>query len=393
MNQPASYKLVLLFLVLLYSNLPLLVPALDVLRPAQLLAALALGTLLVERALSRTSLDPVWPDGLLLLAFLGAAALSCLTAIWLRLATEALADLAKMVLIYFLLVNSTNTPHRLRGVMWTMVLAGLIPAVGALRNYATGNLREGRAGWVGIFANPNELAYSLVILLPLTASLASGRRPMVRLALLAIALIQTAAILVTFSRGGLMGLSAVAALYVWRKRSAFLMILMALGMVAALLFASSRWNRAESFSNLEGDAGFRQRLATAQAGLAMFADRPLLGVGVGCSIVAWSLYAPEGVHARHALANHNTFLQVLGETGIVGFVPFMLLLFLGIYHVRKLAVRASRTEVGQLASGLETALWGFVACGMSGGWALSWFAYILLALSASMKRIAERTSL
>ena len=51
--------------------------------------------------------------------------------------------------------------------MWIMVIGGLFPALGTLRNYLAGNLYEGRAAWIGIFANPNEVAYALVILVPL----------------------------------------------------------------------------------------------------------------------------------------------------------------------------------------------------------------------------------
>jgi hypothetical protein len=40
-----------------------------------------------------------------------------------------------------------------------------------------------------------------------------------------------------------------------------------------------------------------------------------------------------------------------------------------------------------LGAGLEIALWGFVVCGLSGGYLLTWFPYILLGLASSAKRI------
>ena len=166
--------------------------------------------------------------------------------------------------------------------MWTVVIGGLLPAAGTLRNYLQGNMVEGRAGWVGIFANPNELAYSLVILLPLAASLAAGLGILPRLALLGVALIYVAAILVTFSRGGLLGLVAVMGFYAWRKRS-----VAAPGFGSApvrrrrCILAGRFWSRGEGFTNLNEDVTFRQRLATSEAGLAMFVDHPLLGVGTG----------------------------------------------------------------------------------------------------------------
>ena len=390
-GSPASYWLLLAFLFLLYANLPLVLPSLDVLHPAKVVAGVALVALLAERAFARKSLAFAWPEGSLLLCFLGAAALSSLTALWPRLAAEAVADLLlKMTIVFFFIVNCANTERRLRGVMWTMVIGGLLPAAGTLKNHVQGNLFEGRAAWVGIFANPNELAYSLVILLPIAAFLATGMALIPRLALLGVALVYVAAILVTFSRSGLLGLVAVMGLYAWRKRSILLQGMMVLLVIAGLLLAGRFWTRDEGFTNLNDDVTVRQRLATSQAGLAMFADHPLFGVGLGCSVIAWPLYAPEGLYTKGALVTHNTFIQALGETGAIGFIPFILFIGFGLYHVRKVALRSAQGGLANLGAGIEIAIWGFVACGLSGGYALTWFPYILLGLAASARQIQVR---
>jgi putative inorganic carbon (hco3(-)) transporter len=383
------YWLLLVFLTLLYSNLPILIPALEAIRPAKLVAGVALVMLLVETVFARKSFEFAWPEGFLLLGFLGSAALSSLTALWVRQAVEAGSDLLKIVLVYFVIVNCVNTERRLRGVMWTMVIGGLFPAAGALRNYFHGNLVEGRAAWVGVFANPNDLAFTLVVLVPLAAFLATGLRPMPRLALLGISIVYVAAIFVTFSRGGALGLVAVIGLCAWRKKSILFQVLMVLLLVAGLIFAGRFWTRGEDFSHLTGDVSFQQRLATSRAGLAMFADHPLLGVGLGCSVIAWPLYAPEDLYTRAALVTHNTFIQPLAETGIAGFLPFILFIGLGLYYARKLALESSDHGLANVGAGLEISLWGFVVCGLSGPYALSWSPYILVALVSSARRIAR----
>jgi O-antigen ligase len=142
---------------------------------------------------------------------------------------------------------------------------------------------------------------------------------------------------------------------------------------------------------LNQDVSFQQRLATSQAGLAMFADHPLLGVGLGCSVIAWPLYAPEGLYTRGALVTHNTFIQAAGETGIFGFIAFILFVGFGLYHARKLALESPGTALSNLSSGIEIAIWGFVVCGMSGGYLRTWFPYILLGLAASAWRIRRTT--
>ena len=388
---PASYWLLLAFLLLLYANLPFIMPVLDALRPAKVVAGFALVALLAEHAFARKSFEFAWPEGSLLLGFLGAAALSSLTALWPRLAADYVSDLVKMTIVFFFIVNCANTERRLRGVMWTVVIGGLLPAAGTLRNYLQGNLVEGRAAWLGIFANPNEMAYSLVILLPIAAFLATGLGLIPRLALLGTALVYMAAILVTFSRGGLLGLAAVLGLCAWRKRSILLQGLMVILVAAGLVLAGRFWSRGEDFKNLNQDVSFRQRLATSQAGLAMFVDHPLFGVGLGCSVIAWPLYAPDGLYTRGALVTHNTFIQALGETGAIGFIPFILFVGIGLYRVRKLALESPGTGLANLGAGIEIAIWGFVVCGLSGGYVLTWFPYILLGLAASARQIKSKT--
>jgi O-antigen ligase len=318
---PASYLLLLAFLFLLYANTPFLLPAAEVLRPAKVVAGLALLALIGETMFGKRELRFAWPEGGLLIAFLAAAALSCLTALWPGYAAQNVGDLAKMILTFFFLLNCANSERRLRGVMWIMVIGGLFPALGTLKNYLAGNMYEGRAAWIGIFANPNEVAYALVILVPLAVYLATPRGWWVRLVVSAVLVLFAAAVYVTFSRGGLIALGAVIALIGWRKKNKWMLGLTVIVLAAGALFASRYWSRGEDFSQLNGDVTVNQRLATTQAGFDMFLDHPLTGVGFGCSVVAWPLYAPEGVYSRGALVTHNTFIQALSETGLARLRP------------------------------------------------------------------------
>jgi hypothetical protein len=89
------------------------------------------------------------------------------------------------------------------------------------------------------------------------------------------------------------------------------------------------------------------------------------------------------------LVTHNTFIQAIGETGAIGCVPFLLFLGFGLYHVRKLARVTVLPGLATLSAGIEFAIWGFLVCGMSGGYVLTWFPYILLGLAASARQIGE----
>jgi len=111
-------------------------------------------------------------------------------------------------------------------------------------------------------------------------------------------------------------------------------------------------------------------------------------VGFGCSLIAWPLYAPAELYTRGALITHNTFIQVLSETGALGFLPFVVLIGFSLYHARKLALQPARASLG---AAIEVAIWGLVVCGMSGGYALTWFPYLVLGLAAAARRIPEKS--
>jgi O-antigen ligase len=210
----------------------------------------------------------------------------------------------------------------------------------------------------------------------------------VRLLVSAISVLFAAAVFVTFSRGGLIALVAVIALIGWRKKNKWILGLTMILLVGGLLFANRFWSRGEDFSQLNGDATVQSRLATTEAGFNMFLDHPLLGVGFGCSVLAWPLYAPQGLYTRGALVTHNTFIQALSETGLLGFVPFVLLIGVGLYQMRKLALGTAHTDLG---AGIEVAIWGLVFCGMSGGYVLTWFPWLLLGLAAAARRIPKES--
>jgi O-antigen ligase len=386
-GRAGSYGLLLVFVFLLYLNLPVVWPGAEIIHPAKIVAGVALITLLGETMFARGTFELGWPEGGLLIGFLGIAALSCLTALWPGHAVVAVSDLAKMVLVFFLIVNAATTVRRLRGLMWTMAIGGLIPAVGVLRNYGQGQIVEGRTAWVGIFANPNDLAYSLVILVPIAAFLAIEMGWLGRLVLVGMSLVYMAGVYVTFSRGCLIGLLAVIALIAWKQRSMVLRVLIVLALGASMVFASRFWSRNEDFKNINGDGSFQQRLATSEAGLSMFLDHPLLGVGPACSVVAWPLYAPQGLYTRGALVTHNTFIQALSETGALGFIAFMAFMGLGLYHATKLAGHPSRPDLARVGSGLGIALCGFFICGLSNGNVLTWFPYILVGMVTAARQI------
>jgi O-antigen ligase len=144
------------------------------------------------------------------------------------------------------------------------------------------------------------------------------------------------------------------------------------------------WQRdTGGFENVSQDFTFQQRISTIKAGIAMFLDRPLTGVGIDCSIFAYPVYAPGDLYFRGALITHNTIVQALSETGLLGFIPYVLFHLTGLSRARAVRLAAGDTgksEIVHLAGGLGIGLVGFAVCGLSGGYVMSWFPYLFVGL-------------
>ncbi|PYQ40132.1 MAG: hypothetical protein DMF77_19330, partial [Acidobacteria bacterium] len=130
-----------------------------------------------------------------------------------------LARYLKTVAIFWLLVSTVDSRTRLRQVAWMLVLLSLPLSLTAVHNFATGAfiaMAPGRIVGYGapLTGNPNDLALTLNLLLPLAVGLFLSRPRLASRALLAgIVVLDAVGVVVTFSRAGLVTLLAIVAVY------------------------------------------------------------------------------------------------------------------------------------------------------------------------------------
>ncbi len=111
-----------------------------------------------------------------------------------------------------------------------------------------------------------------------------------------------------------------------------------------------------SFEQLAYNLIFGERVAYWQAGLAVFSQHPVLGVGVNSAgfyltsmltPAAWSMVEPFKLYHNTALPNTlSLWVRLLSETGILGFscfVSWLALLAMTVSHVRKSRSAVLRT--------------------------------------------------
>ena len=312
---------------------------------------------------------------------------------WPKYTFDTFTDGLKYLAIFFIIANVVDSEARLATTIRVLALASCIPAFGAIWSHAHGeHLVEGdRAGWIGIFANPNDLAYHLdigIAMLLAAASAAHSRLRQVAWWSLLVPIFY--AILLTQSRGGMLAAGVVALFWALRSVRRAPVIVGAACVIAAVVFISPNnpWSRRTQEATAFGeDVSARGRIDAWRTGLAIAKQRPLTGVGAGAFMIAWPQFAPGD--AGDVRTQHNTFIQLLSELGIPA-----LLLFVGALTAGALGMRrAARIEstLQPYARGVQCGLAGFVVCSIWGGIAWTWPIYVLLGLAIAARRICLAT--
>jgi len=134
------------------------------------------------------------------------------------------------------------------------------------------------------------------------------------------------------------------------------LVLLGVGLIAV---PSQYWGavveRGKSFGSLGDDKGVLVRKAMVQKSQKLFKESPVFGVGPGRfrkATVDLNLTGRIGYYTQERInkrSSHNSWMQMLAETGLVGSVPFVVLMFL-------LTVRGYRASKGLEAIGQPWAL-------------------------------------
>jgi O-antigen ligase len=180
--------------------------------------------------------------------------------------------------------------------------------------------------------------YGIVILSYLQSR--SNERPGVRLLALVGIILLILALITTFSRSGFL-LLGIAFLFITqrfligRQRSMALWFTIGIGLVWVLTQASGTVLDPIRILNaiVSGSDTVGGRYDIWRAGLAMWQDHPIFGIGIGQFSYYYLSYS-RSPGSIAVLSAHNTYIQVLSETGFVGFVFFIALLFVVVVNFR-----------------------------------------------------------
>jgi probable O-glycosylation ligase (exosortase A-associated) len=181
-----------------------------------------------------------------------------------------------------------------------------------------------------------------------------------KMLLLAIVFGNMAAIVFTYSRGGAISMVVALLMIAFRsKHKLIALVLMVVLMLPAVLLVGVSYQQRLATLNDPGAAG-NNRLTNWKAGLKMWMDHPLFGVGFGAvnyRVLIGRYLAIDDPHASDDThVAHNTYLQVLADSGIAPLLVYLGLMFYAIIWLGRNAKKWRR-----LRPGMEVVPWGIQA--------------------------------
>lgn len=308
------------------------------------------------------------------------AALILITTLGLAVAPDTLVvfkialmwSVALVLSVYMLSASS----DQLRWLLMAIAVSGAVLALIAITQGGPIELREGGAAATNraqaSFAHPAVLGFFLQLALPcaLCLSLAGGRvqrGPM----LIAAGLI-FAALMLTLTRGAIIGAGVSIAMLFWLPRFRLLAVVLLIALVG---FSAANLNPilhspqasvvATRLGTILGhELQTNPRVRIYKGAPAMVIEHPLVGIGAGNFSAVSPLYGLRdngGDTFEHA---HNVPLTIAVETGLLGLAAFLVM----VAALGRAAVRILRSRVGPefpLAMAPVAALTGLVATSMT----------------------------
>jgi O-antigen ligase len=310
-------------------------------------------------------------------------------------------DHVKTFFLLLLVVGSVRAFVDVERYAVAQVLGGMLYCWVVLTRFSVG--AGGRLGNL-IYYDANDLAMMLVGALPLTVYFMRRGTPIVgRLVAALAACAYLVSIVQSGSRGGLLGLIAVAAyvLVGYSSIPARIRIgAIAGGLLILSVFGSDwYWAQMGTILNPQDDynwAGKDEmgRMEVWKRGIGYMMDRPITGVGVSAFPVAEGTISPlaqrqEFGHGTKWSAAHNSFVQVGAELGIPGLVAFIALLIVAFRSLGRIIRPRPRdppdkSPQAAMAQALRGSLIGYAVSGFFLSQAYAVFLYSMLGLVVAL---------
>ena len=257
------------------------------------------------------------------------------------------------VIFAIIIQNSVTTKRQLYMMIYAFVLFGAAVSAYGVYQYLSG--ATGATAWldstmfseIGVrvystLDNPNVLAMYLLLVIPFAgASILTAKGYLQKLMFTACLAIMMLCMLLTFARGGWLGLIIAAAVFLVMIDRRFIIVGIVALIVLYFTLPDFILSRFLSIGNIS-DSSTSYRVFIWMATIEMLKDYWFTGIGPGTEAFnrIYPIYSFNTVAAPHS---HNLYLQIMCNAGIAGIVVFLICLFVYIRHLCSAISKVNRT--------------------------------------------------
>jgi hypothetical protein len=365
------------------------IPGLKYIPLAKITAILAMWGLFNALGRTKRTLKDVPVEGKLLLAMIGLLFVGAfLSPVWKGGAVSHTLDFSKVLVAWVLTFLLITTFERLKQIIYIQTASvAVISFISVIKGSNRPRL-EGVLG--GIYSNPNDLAFSIVLTLPFAlAFLLTSKSGIAKISWIIGMLGMGLALFLTASRAGFLNLLISGTVTLWHfgVRGRRLYLIAATGLIGVLLLMTTGGKLYDRFTALSGDSATEQSAYDSYEARKYLMWRavdgiehyPILGIGV-INFETYSLTWHEV---------HMTYLQIAVEGGIPVLILFLLFFrqaFKNLSVLRK-AEKQLDPEMVLFVGALHSSLVGFVVGALFAPEAYQFFPYFAVAFTAVMLQI------
>jgi O-antigen ligase len=235
----------------------------------------------------------------------------------------------------FIAMNYEMKKKTVFSIIKFMILSSFFVSLYGIYQYIVGVPME--SGWVdqtqntqlkmriySTFENPNVLAEYLVMMIPVSvAYIVYNKNWGKKILFGAMCLVQILCIGLTYSRGGWLGLVVSCGLFLVISNYRFIFLMIPMGLLGLYLMPSSILQRISTIGSLKDSSNF-YRFNLWQKSVDIIKDFWMSGIGLGYK--AFMDITPLYIKNANPYHVHNTYIQLMIETGIFGLLSFLLMI-------------------------------------------------------------------
>ncbi|MDD7762090.1 MAG: O-antigen ligase family protein [Firmicutes bacterium] len=272
-----------------------------------------------------------------------------------------------------LLVQETDSKERLNTILTSISIGAFLVAIFGLfqftfmgsvnREWIDKSLKDEitRRAY-SVFYNPNIFAEYIVLTTPIAvAQFWANKDRFKKFVYLGIVGTLLLNLMLTFSRGGLVAIAVAAIVFLFFTLRSLIFFSMPFAALGFNFLPESIQNRIISIFNF-ADTSTSYRFRMWEITTDVIRDHPTVGVGFGHK--TFKQVFEQYIRSMPIFHAHNTYLEVLAETGFVGLIAFLYLIVVSFINVIKSGIKSSDYYIRVVSAAVLASAAGILAHGM-----------------------------